>query len=216
MKLTEIIDSSPQAWYNSHTSSGKQSPAQERRENKMDITELNQLIIAHNNWLNGNKCGKQLNLCSVDLYGVDLSGVNLSKAILVDVIFFDANLIGVNLSGADLSTCNFTKANLIDVDFTEADLSHATLRGAYLAGACFDFANSYDCVGDGKYIKTLRLSDADPMVYTAEVLQIGSEIHDIAEWPTLAVRTREWREWGELATKIIEFSPATPTGARTT
>ena len=71
-----------------------------------------------------------------------------------------------------------------------------------------------------KEIKFLQL-DKWPIAYTADRLQIGCKNHSIEEWrgfgdEAIAEMDDEaldwWRKWKDIILKIIEVSPATPTG----
>ena len=127
------------------------------------------------------------------LRGVDLSG---------------ANLRGADLSGANLRGTNLRGANLRGADLSGADLSGANLRGAELCS----------CAGERNYIKSVFVSDAYPITYTCEVLQIGCQRHKISEWWDFDDRRIAemggktalsfWREWKDTIRMLIEKSPA--------
>jgi len=68
-------------------------------------------------------------------------------------------------SGAYLRLADLSEADLSEADFSEADLSRAYLSGANLSGAL-------------NVLYGLRW----PVYITHGSIQIGCEIHDIAEW----------------------------------
>jgi hypothetical protein len=150
----------------------------------------------------------------------------------------DANLRDANLCGADLYGANLRDANLSRTDLREADLSRTDLRGANLCeanlcgadlyGADLYGANLYGanllCFGNMEEVKTLQI-DTWNVGYTYDTLQIGCQRHPIEKWrkwDTQAGRKwingmdREALEWADkhldLILKIIEVSPAQPTG----
>lgn len=107
--------------------------------------ELQEIILAHDEWLSCAPTGVQANLSNKCLRGVNLSCATLQKANLCDVdlrnanlvnsdlrysVLLDADLSGVDLSGADLRESDFYEATLRGADLTDVDL-----RGAHLCGA---------------------------------------------------------------------------------
>ena len=112
----------------------------------------------------------------------DLSGANLSDANLSG-----ANLRDANLRGADLSDANLSGANLSDADLRDADLSGADLF-------------------DEKITKpvTQLLTEIWPVIIGETKIEIGCQLHTIAEWQsfddgTIAGMSRSalawWRVW---------------------
>jgi len=100
-------------------------------------------------------------LRGADLSGADLSGADLSGAYLRSADLSEADLSGANLRGANLSW---------------ADLRSANLRGADLRGA-----RLWDCVGNGKEVKSFQgLRYA--LAWTKDVLYIGCEGHSLDKW----------------------------------
>ena len=117
--------------------------------------ELQEIILAHDEWLSCAPTGVQADLSNKCLRGVNLSSVTLQKANLCDVDLRNANLVNsdlrysvllnADLSGADLTVADLRganlqraclqKADLFGVDLSGADLREADLRGAHLCGA---------------------------------------------------------------------------------
>ena len=116
--------------------------------------------------------------------------------------------VRANLRGADLCGANLCDANLCD----------ANLRGADLCGVNLCGANLRAGHGDRNRIKSIFASDAYPIAYTSEVLQIGCQRHKISDWWEFDDRCiaemdgkkalQFWREWKDTIRMIIEKSPA--------
>ena len=105
------------------------------------------------------------------LGGADLSGADLSGAYLSGADLSGANLIGAYLSGANLS----------GADLSGADLSGAYLSGANLSGADLSGAKWSDDITIQR--EPLFLSGlAWPVIILDEHMQIGCELHRLAEW----------------------------------
>ena len=130
------------------------------------------------------------------------------------------DFIGANLEDANLRGANLWGANLWGAILRGANLWGAILRGANLRGANLEGANLRGVIGNMKEIKFLQL-DKWPIAYTADRLQIGCKNHSIEEWrgfgdEAIAEMDDEaldwWRKWKDIILKIIEVSPATPTG----
>jgi len=90
-----------------------------------------------------------------------------------------------------------------------ADLSSADLSSANLSSA----------TGELKYLKSIFI-DKYPITYTSDVLQIGCERHNIAEWWEFdddriikmdAGALKLWKKWETMIKNVIEMSPAEPT-----
>lgn len=98
----------------------------------------------------------------------------------------------------------------------------ANLRRADLCGADLRRASLWSCNGNQNEIKSLFVSEAYSVTYTADVLQIGCQRHAIKDWWKFDDQTiiemdgkkslKFWREWKDTIRMIIEKSPATPTG----
>jgi len=88
-----------------------------------------------------------------------------------------ANLGGANLGDADLGGANLRGANLGGANLGGANLGGANLRGADLRGAKF-----WSTQGNGSEVKTLQSEKYQVNVILSNLMQIGCEIHTIAEW----------------------------------
>ena len=91
-----------------------------------------------------------------------------------------------------------------------ADLSYANLNGANLRGCCGNLVN----------VKSVWL-DTYQVAYTADVMQIGCQRHEIAKWWAFSDKEiarmdskalEWWARFKPLLMQIIELSPAEPTG----
>ena len=107
------------------------------------------------------------------------------------------------------------QANLRSADLRSANLSFANLRFANLR-----FANILGGIGNLAELKSIFV-DTYQITYTAEVLQIGCERHDIADWWGFDDKRIErmdgkalewWKQWKPILQQIIKDSPAVPTG----
>jgi uncharacterized protein YjbI with pentapeptide repeats len=153
------------------------------------------------------------NLDFASLRGANLSDANLSDASLRGANLSDANLNGAYLSDADLRDANLNGAYLNGANLRGANLNGADLRGANLRGAS----------GNRLEIKSLFISDDYPITYTSDVLQIGCELHDIAEWWGFDDKRivdmdgkqalKFWRKYKGFIKQAIELSPAKPAGS---
>ena len=177
------------------------------------------------------------NLRGAYLSGADLSGANLRGANLIDANLRGAVLRGANLRGADLRGANLHCANLTDADLTDADLRGADLYGANLYGANLTDADLYGAdlrnavlsgaelgevaslwgtIGNMREVKTVQCGTW-PVTYTADLMQIGCQLHSLDEWWTFtddeisrmdADALTWWSKWKPLLESIIEASPA--------
>ena len=131
-----------------------------------------------------------------------------------------------DLRYADLSYANLRYANLRYADLRYADLSSANLRYANLSYANLSYANLrknklWSTTGNGINVMFLQ-TDEYGITYTAEVMQIGCEQHDIKDWwkfdeDTINNMDRGnslewWKVWKPILKKYIKASPAKPTG----
>ena len=107
-----------------------------------------------------------------------------------------------------------------DDEGEQADLVRANLYRANLDGANLDGANLEGATGNSRHIKCLQ-SNRYPITYTAEVMQIGCECHDINAWwkfPDSTIAAMDsgaldwWKVWKPILKKIIKISPAQATG----
>ena len=161
-------------------------------------------------------------LRGADLYGANLRGADLRGADLYGANLRYANLRGADLYGADLRYANLRGADLYGANLRGADLYGANLRGANLRGADLRGANLNGASGNRLEIKSLFISDDYPITYTSDVLQIGCELHDIAEWWGFDDKRivdmdgkqalKFWRKYKGFIKQAIELSPAKPTG----
>mgnify|MGYP000058668079 CR=1 FL=1 len=169
--------------------------------------QLKTILELHDLWLHKGKSGVHANLSGSNLRGYDLSGADLRGA----------NLSGSNLHGSNLSGANLSDANLSDANLSQANLSGADLSGANLSDACLN-----GCAGNRKHIKSLFVSSTYPITYTSNILQIGCQRREIAEWWDFSdtfilerdgkVAIKFWRKYKDFIKSVIELSPAEPTG----
>jgi hypothetical protein len=113
-----------------------------------------------------------------------------------------ANLRGANLRGADLRGADLRGADLKRADLWDADLRRAKLNMTHI--------KSVFC---GQY----------PVTYTVDVMQIGCQRHNIAEWWEFdnkqilemdgKTALKWWRTWKPILQQIIETAPAEATDA---
>ena len=202
----------------------------------MNEGQLKEILEKHELWVNDEKGGERANLCNANLSGANLcnanlsganlSGANLCNADLSGANLYNADLSGANLYNADLIDANLYNADLIDANLCNADLRGADLRSADLSGAdlynadLID-ANLWNCPGNRREIKSLFVSEAYSITYTAEVLQIGCERHAIKDWWKFDDRRilemdgeralKFWLHWKDFIKSIIEKSPAKKT-----
>ncbi len=122
-----------------------------------------------------------------------------------------------NSGGVEIYTC---EAESFKEAVEKAVSSGAYLSGAYLRGADLSGAYLRGTSGNNREIKTNQLGQFI-ITYTAETIWIGCESHSFDEWMAfdddclskMDDNALAWRdEWAEIALKIIEKSPATPTG----
>jgi len=126
------------------------------------------------------------------------------------VSFYRANLTNFNLKGANLNNGIFNGAHLNGTNFNGAHLNNVNLNNVRLWG----------CIGNGRQIKSLFVSDFYPITYTSKYLQIGCERHSIVEWCDFnderildmdgprAVWFRD--KYKSLIIEVIKLSPAMP------
>jgi len=176
------------------------------------MIDLMDVLERHSLWLeSAGKEGERANLRWANLRGADLSGADLSWADLRGADLRGADLSWANLRWADLRWANLRGADLSGADLSWADLREANLRGADLWGT----------IGDGARIKSLQCGTY-AVAYTAEALQISCKQFPIEDWwcfddkKILGMDGRRglmwWKNWKLILQKIIEVSPAEPTG----
>jgi hypothetical protein len=196
--------------------------------------QLAEIISKHQEWIDGNEGGEIANLRYANLRDANLSGANLSGANLRDANLSganlryanlrdanlryanlrDANLSGANLSYANLSYANLRYANLRDANLSGANLSYANLSYANLSGA----GSLNGTTGNMSEVKSVQC-DIWPVAYTATHMQIGCQLHRIAEWfefDESEIKSMDskafswWSIWKPILKMIIEVSPAIP------
>ena len=112
---------------------------------------------------------------------------------------------------ADLRSPNLCYANLRSANLRYANLSYADLSENKL----------WLTTGYGINVMFLQTDEYD-ITYTAEVMQIGCEQHDIKDWWKFdderinsmdrGTSLEWWKVWKPILKKIIKASPAKPTG----
>lgn len=213
---------------------------------KEKIVDIKLILEKHAAWLMGDLVfGKRADFKGANLSGANLEGANLSGANLGNVILSNANLSGTNfenaymsgvylenailsdaiLSGADLenavlSDAILSGANLENAILSGADLENTNLRKANLWATDIEKANLHGTKGDMYHVKSI-FCEAYPVVYTANMLQIGCERHKIEEWwdfTDLRILKMDsekaldlWKRWKQVLKYLIEMSPAEPT-----
>jgi hypothetical protein len=118
----------------------------------MTQKELDEIIVKHAKWLNGEDGGERANLAYANLAGTVLTRANLKNANLEC-----ANLKNANLAYANLECANLECMNLVGTVLTRANLKNANLAGANLAGANLNGAKnipfiSIACPEEGEFI----------------------------------------------------------------
>lgn len=102
------------------------------------------------------------------------------------------------------------RANLREADLRGADFRRADLRGIRI----------WDSIGNMREIKTI-IVEKWVINYTFTHMQIGCENYSITEWLEFhdyaiekmdSVALDWWHKWKDTIMKIIEMSPAKPTG----
>ncbi len=207
---------------------------------KYTVEELKEILELHRKWRYGERggsradlCGANLrdadlrdanlcgaNLCGANLCGANLRGANLCGANLCGANLCDANLCGADLRDANLCGANLCGANLRGANLRDANLCGANLCGANLCGANLCGANLRNLTGNRLHVKTIAL-EKYTITYTAVYLQIGCQRHTFEEWMNFddekignmdSSALEWWKKWKETIFKLIEMSPAEPTG----
>ena len=135
---------------------------------------------------------------------------------LMDVL--ERHSLWLESAGKEGERADLREANLRGADLSGANLRWANLRGANLRGATL-----WDAAGDNRHIKSLQCGTY-AVAYTAEALQIGCKQFPIEDWwgfddkKILRMDGKGglmwWKNWKPILQKIIEVSPAEPTGWR--
>ena len=193
--------------------------------------DINSILEKHTAWLNEDSDGERAYLKGANLKGANLGGADLRSADLRSADLRGADLRGANLGGANLIRANLKRAdlwsaNLKGADLKGADLWSADLKGADLwsadlRGADLWCADLMDCNGNMTHIKSVFCGQY-PVTYTSEILQIGCQQHNIAEWWEFdnkqilemdgKTALKWWRTWKPILQQIIETAPAEATG----
>ena len=123
---------------------------------------------------------------------------------------------------ADLKSANLRGANLWSANLRGAYLRSADLRSADLTGADLKGADLKDCNGNMTHIKSVFCGQY-PVTYTVDVMQIGCQRHNIAEWWEFdnnrilemggKTALKWWLTWKPILQQIIETAPAEATDA---
>jgi len=194
--------------------------------NEMEQSKLDEIIRKHDLWVNGKEDGERANLSYAnlryaDLSYADLSSANLSYADLSSADLSYANLRYANLRDANLRDVNLRDANLRYANLSYADLSYANLSYANLSSADLRENQMEFATGNMSNIKTIQVG-VYAVTYTAKVMQIGCQQHDIKDWwkfDEYTINSMDrgtslewWKVWKPILKKIIKASPAKPTG----
>ena len=99
--------------------------------------EIDEVLILHAIWLNGDAGGVMANLRDANLEKADLRRADLRWADLRRADLRWADLQGASLRGADLRWADLRGANLRWADLQGADLRWADLQGANLDFSCW-------------------------------------------------------------------------------
>jgi len=226
----------------SNTMKSVPSPQVKSASSRIDVSGLNMSgarisgvslrgILMRNTNLAGadmsDSCLRGANMVGADLTGAELLGADLCRVGLQSANLHTANLSHANLRGADLRSANLTCADLSGADLgyavlRGANLRGTNLRGANLAGADLTGANLSDPAsllgvnGNCREIRSIQV-DKWPVAYTETHLQIGCQLHPIAEWwafddEEIDIMEEQalqwWRQWKPILRQIIEASPA--------
>lgn len=97
--------------------------------------ELDEILLLHKKFLEGDETGKKADLSNVDLSFTDLIQVNLSNANLSGAILRNTNLREANLRNADLRC-----ADLRSVNFRSTILDEATTSKRFIHISCIGSA----------------------------------------------------------------------------
>ena len=159
----------------------------------MELGKLKEILDKHRKWWLGEDGGERANLRGANLGDANLRGANLG----------DANLRGANLGGANLRGANLRGANLGGANLGDADLGGADLGGARFWGT----------QGNMRQVKTLQTEKYHVNVILSNLMQIGCEIHEIAEWMLFdddKIKSMDrgalewWKKWKPVIIAFIE------------
>ena len=124
------------------------------------------------------------NLADANLTDANLTDANLADANLTDANLADANLTRANLAGADLAGANLAGADLAGANLAGANLTDANLAGANLTDANLAGAKWRDGIVINQ--QPIQISGLSPYAVTIldQHMQIGCELHSLADWDT--------------------------------
>ena len=131
-----------------------------------------------------------------------------------------ADLRSANLRSADLSSADLRSADLSSADLSSADLSSADLRSANLSSADLRSADLRYAIGEMRSLRSFQI-EKYMVSYTDSILNIGCQSYEIEEWKNFdyeKIKSMDggalewWDKWKTIIFKIIEMSPAEPTG----
>ena len=151
------------------------------------MIELQEVLSKHQLWLDSEYGGELANLRGANLRGAYLSGAYLRNA---------------DLTGANLRNANLRNADLRNADLTDAELG--------------EVSSLWGTIGNMREVKTVQCGTW-PVTYTADLMQIGCQIHSLDEWWTFtddeisrmdADALTWWSKWKPILESIIEASPA--------
>lgn len=116
----------------------------------MEAIVLQQILNAHQLWLNKTEGGEWADLGWKNLEGANLKGANLEWTSLLGAVLDYANLAGASLKGASLAGASLKGANLEGANLMHTDLSRADLSEANLENALLNFPIA--CPEKGSFI----------------------------------------------------------------
>jgi hypothetical protein len=152
---------------------------------------------------------------NADFSYADFSYADFSNANLSNADFSYADFSNARLWNADFSNARLGNVNLSNADLMNANLSNANLRNANLRNA-----NLRNATGLNDFVKCIQV-EGYSICYTSEVMQIGCERHQIAEWRDFDDRRiaemdgkkalKLWRKYKDWIFQTIDLCPAKPT-----
>jgi len=104
----------------------------------MDREELEEILVAHERWLNEDDTGRQADLQGACLVHMDLHGLWFEALDLQGARFDYSDLRGTGFHDCDLQRAKFIGADLRGSDFMGCNLTGVSFRDADLRGANFD------------------------------------------------------------------------------
>jgi len=134
--------------------------------------ELDEILSAHNKWLEDPTTGSCADLSDADLKCADLSNVNLRYA----------NLRGVELRNVDLRDADLSNVDLRDADLSNVDLRGANLSCANLRGANLSYAKLAGTQLGGTEIMVFQFNNHAAYCTSDGNIKIGCEYLSIEDW----------------------------------